>query len=63
METRLILFIATIILYIAFIVLAKKGKMPKVLTPNADMGVGSKIGYSLFGILVCYVVLRVLSQQ
>jgi hypothetical protein len=63
MEIRLILFITTLILYIAFILLAKKGKMPKILTPSPDMGVGSKIGYSLFGILVCYVVLRVLSQQ
>ena len=63
METRIILFIITIVLYISFVFLAKKGKMPKLLTPNEAMGVWSKVGYSLFGILVCYIVLRVVSQQ
>jgi len=59
---KILFFAITLILYITFLFLAKKGFLPKILTPNSDMGVWSKIGYSLFGILVCYICLRVISQ-
>lgn len=62
MEQRWILFVVTLGLYITFLFLTKKGVLPKFLTPNPQMGIPSKIGYSLFGILVCYIILRVLTQ-
>jgi hypothetical protein len=63
MEMKIIFFLITLVIYVAFIFLAKKEKLPKLLTPNSEMGMGSKVGYSLFGILVCYIILRVISQQ
>ncbi len=62
MQERLLLFLITIILYIVFIFSAKKNKLPKILTPSPDMGIWSKIGYSLFSILVCYIILRISIQ-
>lgn len=62
MTQRWILFGITLVIYVLFLFLAKKKVLPKVLTPSSDMGMPSKVGYSLFGILVCYIVLRVISQ-
>lgn len=62
MEERLILFLVTLIAYGGFVFISKKGFLPKALTIDSGMGLWSKLGYSLFGILVCYVTLRVISQ-